>query len=134
MALKFPLFIFLVVTLSLPKVLLAQSDSTTDPAVDYVLSITNKVEKENKLAGNMDPDSVSSLPIGIVKEIGVTRYIIAIDSASFKPTGAFFNAYMALDFPGSDKKIAFEARMESKVASILAAEKNFHLFFLEGPK
>ena len=100
-----------VLILLLPaKIFSAVSDSTHNPAVDYVLSICNKVEEDNRLVGNLNPDSVSSLPIGIVKEIGITRYIIAIDSAKFKPNGAYFNAYMALEFPGSDQKIAFEAR------------------------
>ncbi|HEU4718994.1 MAG TPA: hypothetical protein VFU15_14215 [Bacteroidia bacterium] len=90
--------------------LFAQTDSTADPLQSMVLSICSKVENENRLAGNMDPDSTGNLPFGIVKEIGVTRYIIAVDSAKFRTPGATFSAYMALEFPGSAQKICFAAQ------------------------
>ncbi len=85
-------------------------DSLSDPAQNLVISILHKVEQENRITGNISPDSLSSLPVGIMKEIGNTRYIIAIDSAKFLPDGAFFNAYMAIEFPGSGKRLAFAAR------------------------
>ncbi|MGV6860476.1 MAG: hypothetical protein ACWA41_01825 [Putridiphycobacter sp.] len=77
---------------------------------DYVLGICDLVENSDFLTDNLSIDSTASLPIGIVKIIGGTKYIIAIDSAEFTPTGAYFNAYMALDFPGSDERIAFAAK------------------------
>ena len=61
-------------------------------------------------ANNFNPQDSASLPIGIVKEIGNTIYIICIDSARFTPQGAFFSVYMAMDFPGADRKIAFAAK------------------------
>jgi hypothetical protein len=90
--------------------LFAQQDSTADPLQSMVLSVCNKVESEDRLAGNMDPDSAASLPFGIVKEIGITRYIIAIDSAKFQTSHASFSAYMALEFPGAQQKICFSAQ------------------------
>ncbi len=90
--------------------LLAQQNSTIDPLQSQVISILNKVESEDRLAGNMNPDSAASLPFGIVKEIGPTRYIIAIDSAKFRTNNATFSAYMALDFPGATQKLCFSAQ------------------------
>ncbi len=99
------LLLFLITT-----TLSAQQDSIINPLQSKVLSICNKVESENRLAGNMNPDSAASLPFGIVKEIGTTRYIIAIDSAKFQTSHAAFSAYMALDFPGAQQKICFSAQ------------------------
>ncbi len=90
--------------------LFSQSDSIIDPLQTKVLSICSKVENENRIAGNMDPDSAASLPFGIVKEIGSTRYIIAIDSAKFQTGSANFSAFMAMEFPGSTDKICFAAQ------------------------
>lgn len=59
---------------------------------------------------SFNPQDSTSLPIGIVKKIGETIYIICIDSAYFTPQGAFFSVYMALDFPDSPQKIAFAAK------------------------
>lgn len=92
------------------NLLLAQQDSVADPLQAKVLSICNKVETEDRLAGNMNPDSAASLPFGIVKEIGTTRYIIAIDSAKFQTSHAAFSAYMAMEFPGAQQKICFSAQ------------------------
>ncbi|HTL80172.1 MAG TPA: hypothetical protein VL651_00630 [Bacteroidia bacterium] len=100
----------LLILLLLHSFLPAQSDSVIDPAQSFVLSVLNKVESEDRIAGNMDPNQQNNLPIGIVKEIGATRYIIAIDSAEFHSANAQFSAYMALEFPGSTQKICFEAR------------------------
>lgn len=64
----------------------------------------------NSHVGNISPNETPSLPIGIVKEIGQTKYIVAIDSANFYTDHAEFSAYMALDFPGATRKLAFAAR------------------------
>ncbi len=69
-----------------------------------------KVEQTNNIAGNFNPDSASKLPFGIIKEIGITRYVIAIDSAMFANGKSNFNAFMALEFPGSPDRIAFAAK------------------------
>lgn len=87
----------------------AQEDSITDPAINRVLSLVNTVEEGNNFIEELSPDSIASLPFGMIKQIGQARYIIAVDSIKFRPTGAFFSAYAAIDFPGSEKKLAFEA-------------------------
>jgi hypothetical protein len=97
-------FLFACVRLS------AQQDSIADPLQSYILSLSNKVETEDKLIGNMNPDSAANLPFGIVKEIGATRYIICIDSAKYVSNAATMSAYMAMEFPGSQQKICFSAQ------------------------
>jgi len=86
------------------------STSIQSPLHHETMATVAKVESTNNYAGNFDPDSAATLPFGIVKEIGVTRYIIAIDSAMFAPGKANFNAFMALEFPGSTDRIAFAAK------------------------
>jgi len=90
---------------------LAQDSSKVQSPLYYETMVTvAKVESTNNYAGNFNPDSAATLPFGIVKEIGITKYVIAIDSAYFAPGKSIFNAYMALEFPGSEDKIAFAAK------------------------
>lgn len=78
---------------------------------NHILNLDNQIRNDqSKQTSTFNPSDSSSLPIGIVKEIGETKYIICIDSAYFTPNGAFFNVYMALDFPNSDKPLAFAAK------------------------
>lgn len=87
----------------------SQSDSTSNPKIDKVISMVNTVETNNNFLDQLSPDSNVVLPFGIIKKIGEARYVVAIDSVNFKPGGAYFCAYAAIDFPGSSKKLAFEA-------------------------
>lgn len=87
----------------------SQSDSTSNPKIDKVVSMVNTVEESNNFLDQLTPDSNVVLPFGIIKKIGEARYVIAIDSVNFKPGGAYFSAYAAIDFPGSTKRLAFEA-------------------------
>ena len=65
-----------------------------------ILSLDEEIRNNpGAQANNFNPEDSASLPIGIVKEIGNTIYIICIDSARFTPQGAFFSVYMAMDFP-----------------------------------
>ena len=88
----------------------SQADTVYDAIQQKVFSVIEKVKSEHRFIDLLDAESLTSLPIGIIKEIGTTRYIIAIDSAVFKPNGAYFNAYMAIEFPNSTKQIAFAAK------------------------
>ncbi|MFT5821450.1 MAG: hypothetical protein ACI8ZM_002703 [Crocinitomix sp.] len=74
------------------------------------MALTEAVDDPDRQVGNFDPSTSASLPIGLVKEISGTTYIIAIDSAYFLNNAAYFSAYMAIEFPGADKKIAFAAK------------------------
>lgn len=77
-------------------------------AINDVVSVVHKVEEMQNFInlGNLSPDSNVALPFGIIKDIGAARYVIAVDSLKFKPDGAFFSAYAAIDFPGTTKKMA----------------------------
>lgn len=87
-------------------------DSTALQALyDRIISLDNEVRNNpNQQVSNFTPSDSTTLPVGLVKEIGNKVYIICIDSARFTPEGAFFSVYMALDFPDSPKKIAFAAK------------------------
>ncbi|MFZ5553119.1 MAG: hypothetical protein ACOZCO_08400 [Bacteroidota bacterium] len=93
-----------------PVLLVAQEDSVLNPLQQEVYNVVNKVESEERFFDGFSSDSAQHLPFGIIKEMGSTRYIIAVDSAEFRSSGAWFNAYMAVDFPGTTKKIAFAAK------------------------
>ena len=91
--------------------ILGQSDTTTSNLYQKIISLDEAIRNDpSKQTTNFNPSDSASLPIGIVRQIGNTKYIICIDSAYFTPQGAFFNVYMALDPPNSDKKIAFAAK------------------------
>ncbi|MCB9223647.1 MAG: hypothetical protein H6582_05655 [Crocinitomicaceae bacterium] len=90
---------------------LAQNSvDNTNSLYETVMSKTQAVDDPDKQVGTFDPNNAPSLPIGLVKTIGDKKYIICIDSAYFLPEGAYFSAYMALEFAGGDKKIAFAAK------------------------
>ncbi len=84
--------------------------SQADITPEYVFSLNDKVVGENRFADCVDKDVPGALPFGIVREIGTTKYIIAIDSASFYPAATSLRAFMAVDFPGSSERIAFAAQ------------------------
>lgn len=84
--------------------------SSSSGLVNYILGLNEKIMNDPDLQSNsIQPSDTTTLPVGICKVIGNSIYAICIDSAKYTPEGAFFNAYMALDFPGSDQPIAFEA-------------------------
>jgi hypothetical protein len=85
----------------------SQNDSML---VNYIVSLDQKVQDEHREIGVLDPDSISSLPIGIVKQLGVIKYAICIDSARFTPGMSKFSAYAAIEMPGTGKKMAFAAK------------------------
>lgn len=84
-------------------------EQTPHPDVTKVISIVSDVEEKNNFIDWLMPDSTASLPFGIIKKVGETRYVIAVDSLLFQKDAAYFSAFAAIDFPGSTKKIAFRA-------------------------
>ncbi|TNE55379.1 MAG: hypothetical protein EP338_03695 [Bacteroidetes bacterium] len=86
--------------------------------------MNERIQNDPRLqVGSINTDSLPSLPIGIVKKIGETVYVIAIDDAVFETDGAHFSAYMALDFPGADRKLAFAAEnVHFNPSGVLAGE------------
>src|SRR5690554_4798567 len=86
-------------------------DVETSNLINRALTLDSVIRNNPSLqTSSFNPEDHASLPVGIVKEIGETKYIICIDSAYFTPKGAFFSVYMALDFPDSEQKIAFAAK------------------------
>jgi hypothetical protein len=105
------LHFFLILCLFLcQKSVLGQDSLQQNELYKQVLALTEAVDDPDKQVGNFDPSTAPSLPIGIVTEISETKYIIAIDSAYFLNNAAYFSAYMAIEFPGADRKIAFAAK------------------------
>jgi len=104
------LYLFISIIAFLHVDLLFAQDDSVSSFAQQIISLTKKLEDEKKLVGKLDSATLLSLPVGIAKEIGSTKYIIAVDSASFRPGGAFFSAYMAVEFPGTESKIAFAAQ------------------------
>jgi len=77
----------------------------------YYEAITNelleKVKSENRFIDKLDSATIISLPVGIKTELGGLEYTILIEQVSFKPNGAFFNAFMSFEIPQSGKKLSF---------------------------
>lgn len=106
-----PFFCLLLLFITtIPILSLAQTSSDNDQKVSEVFAITEKVLKERLFTTLLSPNDLTGLPIGIVKEVGVTKYIICVNNAVFKPEAAYFDAFMALEFPGTDTKLAFAAK------------------------
>ncbi|MBK9190644.1 MAG: hypothetical protein IPM77_03570 [Crocinitomicaceae bacterium] len=78
--------------------------------MEKVMAMNEVVKDPERQVGNLNSDSLPSLPVGLVKKVGQTDIIIAIDSAYFLPDGAYFSAYLALDFPGAEQPLAFAAK------------------------
>ena len=101
------ILLIIVLLVSGRKVCYAQSTLPQDnPLVNYIIGLDEKVNSENRINGSAPAEPATSLPFGIIKEIGTSRYIIAIDSIKYTPQAAMCSAYMAIDFPGSEFKLA----------------------------
>jgi hypothetical protein len=78
----------------------------------YYESLTNEllalVESENRFIDKLDSSAIISLPVGIKTELGGLEYTILINQVSFKPDGAYFDAYMSFEIPQSGKILAFK--------------------------
>src|SRR5690554_508319 len=111
-------FLITIALISIFSIVLHGQSSDTSAINPELSKLINKALSLDSVIRNnpsmqtttFNPQDSTSLPIGIVKEIGETKYIICIDSAYFTPEGAFFSVYMALDFPDSEQKVAFAAK------------------------
>jgi len=78
----------------------------------YYESLTNEllalVESENRFIDKLDSSTIISLPVGIKTELGGLEYTILINQVSFKPDGAYFDAYMSFEIPQSGKRLTFK--------------------------
>ncbi|MBX7094063.1 MAG: hypothetical protein K1X56_05035 [Flavobacteriales bacterium] len=97
-------------TLFLFSCLLSENLLAQELSYAQVIETTTQVVSQEKYIGSLSENSLHHLPVGIVREIGGARYVIAVDSARFFPQDARFHAYMAVEFPGTDHKMAFAAK------------------------
>src|SRR5687768_11173789 len=88
----------------------AQSEASQPPQVNYAINLDNRVKGDNRLVSDLASASKSQLPVGIPAEVGGYQVVVCVDSAKLTPQGALFNAYAAINFPQSDKKLAFAAK------------------------
>jgi len=78
------------------------------PIAGVIKNCTSKVEAENKCLEQLDVSNMMSLPVGICKVIGGTKYTVVIDSSSWEPQrGWILSAYASIVFPGARKPLAF---------------------------
>ncbi len=110
---KFFKEVVLGLSLCLSGELMAQTDGQpqyTSPDYIEAMSAYNSTVNQNRLVNQLPIDSAASLPIGIVKQIGQTRFIVAIDSGSFRSSNAFCSAFIAIGLPGMKDTMAFAAK------------------------
>lgn len=77
---------------------------------DKILALQNEILEKGKMTDKLTKEDLASLPIGLVKEVGGISYMIIVDDAKFTPQGAFFNAYLTLEFMMSGHRLAFVGR------------------------
>lgn len=104
-------FLLLFIVTIIAHIVVSQQDTTSQGLYNKIISLDETIRNDvSKQTSSFNPNDDATLPIGIVREIGNSKYIICIDSAWFTPDGAFFNVYMAMMPPNSDKPIAFAAK------------------------
>src|SRR5512145_409090 len=73
-----------------------------------IIALAAKVEEQNNLITNLDPNYQVKYPLGIVKTVGGLTYVIVLESDEITPQGAFINAYMHFITP-QGKSLCFAA-------------------------
>ncbi len=94
----------------------------TSSFANYINNISKKVIEGNMLIDNLTPNDLTTLPVGIVKNIGPTQYVIIIDSVQYTATGnPTISAYISIKVPSSNTHIAFAGKgIEFHPGGILA--------------
>ncbi len=93
----------------LPERSLAQ-ENTGQRLADKILAWHDEILTKGKTTNKLTREDLSSLPVGLIKDVGGISYMIIIDDAKFTPKGAFFNAYLTLEFKMSGHRLAFIGR------------------------
>ena len=73
------------------------------------LQLEEYVNQTERFVEYLDEQVVLDLPVGIKRVNGNINYTILIDSMVMTPTESYLIAYMALEIPSANKKIAFRA-------------------------
>ncbi len=127
--------VFIVISMTyLPKgTCRAMGDSVRHPhrMAARIHALHDRILDEGRTVETLTMDDMASLPVGIVRDIGGQKFIIAIDGARFTPKGAFFDAYISLPLPFSNKKMAFAAKDIAIHPGGLAASTDTKLTLVE---
>ncbi len=100
------------------------------PLYKRALAIIKTVEAEGRTVDKLTAQDFTRLPVGLVKEIGGKKYVIAIDSAYQNDQGWFFTAYAVLTIPGTTEPLAFAGRGLAFNAGGLAATNSAKLVLM----
>ncbi len=92
----------------LPNPLLKAQDQ--NGFADRIHALHDRLIEEGKTTQQLSESDLANFPIGITKNVAGFQYLVIIDSARFTSTGAFFDAYVSLQFKSDGKRIAFAAR------------------------
>ncbi|WP_277486082.1 hypothetical protein [Catalinimonas alkaloidigena] len=84
--------------------------SPTKSFSERIHQLHDKLLETGKTTQQLSESDLASLPVGITKNVGGYEYLVIIDSARFTPKGAFFDAYISLQFKTNGQRIAFAAR------------------------
>lgn len=82
----------------------------TESLSERIHQLHDHLLETGKTTQQLSESDLASLPVGITKSVGGYEYLVIIDSARFTPKGAFFDAYISLQFKTNGQRIAFAAR------------------------
>ena len=111
-----------------------QSADSTNQLASRIHALHDRIMETGRYINQLTEQDMASLPVGVVKDVGGIQYIIAIDQARFAPQGAFFNAYISLDLPFTEGKLAFAAENISFHPGGLSASTGTRLVLVEEQK
>ncbi|RFM25853.1 hypothetical protein [Deminuibacter soli] len=100
----------LLLIIGISQAFAGETPGSKSASPSYVSALFQKIQDSGRYAGRLDAKALTSLPVGIPKEINGQTYIIGIDSARFTTKGGFFSVYIELPVPGTDKTMAFGAK------------------------
>jgi hypothetical protein len=91
------------------SLLYAQSQS--DPTLaDKIKALYENILQKGNTIEKLNKEDLVNLPVGLMKEVGGMNYMIIIDDAKFTPKGAFFSAYLILQFKATGHELIFVGR------------------------
>lgn len=75
--------------------------------VNRAHALYEKVKAESRFTDVINAEAIQDLPIAVSRTIGGRDYTIIIDSIVFTPSGGYLVAYMSLEIPQHNKRLAF---------------------------
>lgn len=103
---------FLMITaISFLQNTLLYAQSPPDPSLaDKIKALYEDILKKGNIIEKLSKENLVNLPVGLVKEVGGINYMIIIDDAKFTTKGAFFSAYLVLQFKPTGHELTFVGR------------------------